>query len=333
MATVDKNYLYSIGRVKELEKGLLVETHLDRVLESDDPLAVLRSIGFFKAVEDHESQESFHEVFLREREYNRTQLHELVADSPLEDIFLLPYDIENIKLFLKGKLAANNTIKNIPVEEGKFRKSELLEAVNETLPTEVPSLIMDEVKSIAEEFQATKRFSLVDCRLDQKLRELQLDIARRSNSRFMVEYLRRLSDIQNISTTFRRKLHRSGRESLAEVLLDTGTLATVFFERVYDSGWESMGAAFKPTEYDKVIAKAIAEVNQETFLPTLDVSCTNYMIEFLQNTKRLSSGIEPVLAFYLARDHELKAVRAILVGKKFDYSQENLQLRMRELYS
>ncbi len=333
MATVDKNYLYSIGRVKELEKSLLVETHLDRILESDDPLAVLRSIGFFKAAEDHERQESFHKVFWQERKYNRTQLHELVADSPLEDIFLLPYDLENIKLFLKGKLTANDAVKALSVEGGKFRKSDILEAVYDNLPTSIPAVIVDEIQSITEEFQAVRRFSLVDFRLDQTLRELQLNIAQQAKSSFMVEYLRRLSDIQNISTTLRRKLRRSGREALTETLFDTGTLSPMFFERVYDSGWESISSAFKPTEYDKVVAEAIIEVNQDSFLPTLDVLCTNYMIEFLQNAKRFCVGVEPILAFYLARDYELKAVRTILVGKKFGCSQEKLQLRMRKLYS
>jgi V/A-type H+-transporting ATPase subunit C len=333
MATVDKNYLYSIGRVRELEKGLLVETNLDRVLEADEPLSVLRSIGFFKTGDDHERSECLDDIFLRERQYNRKQLHELVADSPLEDIFLLPYDIENIKLFLKGKLTGNDSVKDIPVEEGKFRKVELLEAIYESLPTDIPSDIMDDIKELSEEFQATRRFSPIDCRLHRRLRLLQLDIARQAKCSFMVEYLQRLSDVQNISTMFRRKFHGLGRESLSEALLDTGTLAISFFERVYDSGWESLASAFKPTPYDKIVTTAVTEVSQDTFLPILDVVCANDMLDFLQNAKRVSFGIEPVIAFYLARENELKVVRTILAGKRFDYSQEKLQRRMRELYA
>lgn len=333
MATVDKNYLYSIGRVKELEKGLLTETNLDRVLESDDPLAVLRSVGFFKSAEDHERLESLHDLFVQERESNRKQLHELVADSALEDIFLLPYDIDNIKLFLKAKLTGNPAIKDMAVEEGKFQKSEILEAVFDELPTQIPASIIDDVKAITEEFQATRRFSLVDNRLDRKLRVLQLEIARQAPSRFMIEYLQCLSDIQNISTAIRRKFFRLGRDALAELLFDTGTLDFSFFERVYDGGWESMVAAFKPTEYDKVVARVIAEVNQESFLPILDVSCANYMIEFLQKAKRICFGIEPVIAFCLAWDNALKAVRVILAGKRFNYPHKKLQQRVRELYS
>ncbi len=332
MATVDKQYIYSIGRVKELEKGLLIETNLDRVLEADDPLSVLRSVGFFKATEEHDEHESLDEIFRRERVHNRRQLHELVADSPLEDIFLLPYDIQNIKLFLKGKLASNLAVKDIAVEEGKFRKSELLDAIYEDLPTDIPLSIVDEVKAITEEFQSTRRFALVDYHLDRRLRILQLEIARNAKSNFIVEYIQRLSDIQNITATIRRRIHLLGHESLLEALLDTGTIAPSFFEKIYDIGWESVITAFKPTEYDKAVTKALSQVEQRNFLPTLDFWCSSYMIEFLRRTKQICFGIEPVLAFYLARDHELKIVHAILNGKRFTYSQEKLKIRMKELY-
>lgn len=332
MATIDKNYLHSIGRVKELEKGLLIETNLDRVFEADDPLPVLRSIGFFKAIDEHEEQDGLDKIFRRERAYNRKQLHDLVADSPLEDIFLLPYDICNVKLLLKGKLTSNPAVQDLVVEEGKFRKSELVEAIYEELPTDIPSSIMDDVKVITEEFQNTRRFAIVDYRLDQRLRLLQLEIAREAKSRFMVEYIQRLSDIQNITRIIRRKVHLIGRESLSEVLLDTGTIAPSFFEKIYDTGWESIVTAFKPTAYDTVVAKALSQVEQSAFLSTLDFWCSSYMIEFLRRTKQICFGIEPVLVFYLARDHELKIVRAILNGKRFKYPQEKLKVRMKELY-
>lgn len=332
MATIDKGYIYSIGRVKELEKGLLVEANLDRVLEAEDPLSVLRSIGFFKAADEYEEHESLDEIFLRERTYNRKQLHELVADSALEDIFLLPYDIRNIKLFLKGKLASNTVIKEHPVEEGKFRKSEIVEAIYDELPTDIPSSVMDDVASITEEFQTAQNFAIVDYRLDRRLRVLQLEIAREAKSHFVVDYIQRLSDVQNITTTIRRKTHLLGRESLSETLLDTGMLTVSFFEGIYDSGWESVATAFKPTVYGKLVGKALEQAEQHDFFPLLDFWCSSYLLEFLRKTRQICFGIEPVLTFYLAREHELKIVRAILNGKRFNYPLERLKTRMKDLY-
>ena len=332
MARVDKQYLYSIGRVRELEKGLLSETNLIRILEADDPLAVLRSIDFFRMSEDHEHQEHIHEIFRQERTYNRHLLHELVAESALEDIFLLPYDVENIKLFCKGKLSGKNSVKEIDVEEGLYRKTELLDAIYEDLPTRVPPQLMDEVQRMSKEFPVHQKYTFVDSRFDRVLRNMQLAIARRTKSAFLVDYFQRLSDLQNISIIVRRKWHQLGRESLGEFLFDSGTLALSFFERVYEGGWEGLVSAFKPTAYGKMMADVIADVNQPGFLPLLDGMCANTMMTHLRTTTYLSSGIEPVLALYLAREHELQLVRLILAGKTFNISQEHLRLRMRQLF-
>ncbi len=300
MAAIDKNYLYSIGRVKELEKGLLVQTHLIRILEADDPLAVLRSLGFFKTSDDHERQESLDEIFERERKQNRTLLHELIADSPLEDVFLLPFDFENIKLYLKAKLTGNAGIKDLALEEGKFSKRQVFQAIFENASTDLPTAIMDDIKVILEEFHENQRFALVDAYLHRRLRTRQLDLVRREKSAFLVEYFQRLSDTQNISTTLRHKFHQLGRETLTALLLDTGTLVPGF------SGACMMGAgkAWPQLLNQPLTANwqppAIADLRPEIFLPTLDVLCANFMLDFLRTTKQMSTGIEPILAYYLS---------------------------------
>jgi len=332
MATIDTQYIYSLGRVKELEKGLLSASNVDRVLESDDPFSVLRSIGFFKATEEHEEGDGISEIFRREHTQNRTLLHELIADSPLEDIFLLPYDIHNIKFLLKAKISGNTTLKEWPLTEGLYPKSMLVDAIYDELPSDLPSALLDDIRDLTETTQHRGDFCRIDYRLDRRLRALQLEIAQNAKSPFLVEYLQRLSDVQNITTIIRRKIHELGRDGLTDALLNAGTLDHTFLEKAHDSGWESMVTAFKPTEYSQMVADALAQVEQQNFLAILDACGSQYLIEFLQRAKQQTFGIEPVVVFYLARDHELKVVRTLWMGKAFDYAQEKLKLRTKKLY-
>ena len=332
MASIDKHYLYSIGRVRELEKGLLSDTHLDRILEADEPLAVLRSIAFFKTADDHEHPEHLYEAFQLERAHNRRLLHELVVDSPLEEVFLLPYDVDNIKLSLKGKLAGNSDVKANEVEEGLFSKSEILDAVFHAAPGRIPTAIREAMDTAAEHFATHARFAVVDALLDRSLRVLQLDIARREKNSFLIDYLQRLSDVQNISLLIRRRRHHLGREGMEELLYECGTLSLSFFERVYDGGWESLAAVFKSTDYAHLLTQTLSDTDRAGFLPLLDVACDGFLIERLRHTKYLNAGIAPLLAFYLAREHELKQVRMLLVGKVFHVPQDELRVRMREIY-
>ena len=332
MASIDKHYLYGIGRVRELEKGLLNEVNLDRILEADEPLVILRSIAFFKVAEDHEHPEHLYEAFRLERSYNRLLLRELVVDSPLEDVFLLPYDVDNIKLFLKGKLADNSNVKALEVEEGLFSKSEVLDAIFNSVPGRIPVKILEAINAAAEHFTAHMQFAIVDALLDRSLRTLQLNIAHREKNNFLIDYLQRLSDIQNISLIVRRKHRRLGREGLNELLYEGGTLAPSFFERIYDGGWESLAAAFKSTDYAKLLTQILPEVNQKSFLPILDAACDGFLLESLRRTKYVTQGAAPLLAFYLARERELKLVRMLLAGKIFNVPQEQLRWRVREIY-
>lgn len=332
MASIDTHYLYSIGRVRELEKRLLSETNLDRILDADEPLAILRSIAFFKVAEDHEHSEHLHEAFRLERSYNRRQLRELVVDSPLEDVFLLPYDVDNIKLFLKGKLTGHDDAKALEVEEGLFSKSELLDAIFNAVPGRIPPKILEAIDAAAEHFGSNSQFAVVDALLDRSLRTVQLTIARRERNGFLTDYLQRLSDICNISLVVRRKHHRLGREGLNELLYESGTLAPSFFERVYDGGWESLAAAFKSTDYAKLLTQILPEVTRKSFLPMLDAACDGFLLESLRRAKYVAQGAAPLLAFYLAREHELKLVRMLLAGKIFNMPQEQLRWRVREIY-
>jgi V/A-type H+-transporting ATPase subunit C len=332
MATIDKNYTYSLGRVKELEKGLLSDVHLDRLMESDDPLTVLRGLGFFTSAEEHEEHDTLAEIFRRERVQNRVLLHELIADSPLEDVFLLPYDFHNIKLLLKGKLSGNQAIKEWPLETGKYSRHTLVDAIYDDLPSDLPAVLVDDIHEIGEAFQNTRNFALVDHRLDRRLRAMQLEIARTAKSVFLVSYLQHLADIYNITTLIRRKTHELGRDELSDALLDTGTLAISFFEKVYDTGWESIATAFKPTDYSPVVAAALAQIDQNNFLAILDTACQRFLIEFLRQAKQQCFGVEPIVAFYLAREHELKVARTIWIGKLFEYPLDRLRIRMKELF-
>ncbi len=329
MATIDTQYIYSLGRVKELEKGLLAAGNIDRLLESDDPFSVLRSIGFFKAVEEHEDSTEIVEIFRRERLHNRILLHELIADSPLEDVFLLPYDIHNLKLLLKGKLTGNSVGKDWSLEEGVYPKQMLVECVYNDVSADLPGAVVNDIRELTETLQNSTQFARIDYRLDQRLRALQFEIARKAPNAFLVAYLQRLSDVQNISAIIRRKTHELGRDGLQDAMLEGGTLDFTFLGKVYDLGWESMTTAFKPTEHGQWVANALAQIERPNFLAILDTCGAQYLIEFLHTARQHTFGIEQILAFHIVRDHELKVVRTLWMGKIFDYAQEKLALRNR----
>ena len=55
-------------------------------------------------------------------------------------------------------------------------------------------------------------------------------------------------------------------------------------------------------------------------------------IQYIQGAKFVTAGIEPVAAFYIAKENEIKNLRMVLTGKLAGIAEETIKERLRETY-
>jgi len=48
----------------------------------------------------------------------------------------------------------------------------------------------------------------------------------------------------------------------------------------------------------------------------VEQQCDDYLLGYLRQTMQIASGPQPVIAFFLAKEHEIRTVRLILTAKK-----------------
>ena len=53
---------------------------------------------------------------------------------------------------------------------------------------------------------------------------------------------------------------------------------------------------------------------------------------YIGRTRYVSFGIEPLVAYLIARENEVKLVRIVLTGKKIGLPPEEIKERLREMY-
>ena len=58
----------------------------------------------------------------------------------------------------------------------------------------------------------------------------------------------------------------------------------------------------------------------------------NYLISFLKRAKYVVFGLEPVVAYLLARENEVKMIRMIMIGKLNGLATDLLRSRLRDIY-
>ena len=60
--------------------------------------------------------------------------------------------------------------------------------------------------------------------------------------------------------------------------------------------------------------------------------CDNRLIETIRPQKMNSVSMGPIIAYYLARQNEIRTVRIILTAKANDFPEEAIRERVREMY-
>jgi V/A-type H+-transporting ATPase subunit C len=67
-------------------------------------------------------------------------------------------------------------------------------------------------------------------------------------------------------------------------------------------------------------------------LATLEKFSDNYLLNYIKPAKFAILGIEPVLGYLLAKEHEIKLLRIIMIGKLNGLSSESIREKLRETY-
>ena len=124
----ERNFLYSTGRVRSLERELLTGEKLYRMIDAktdDDALKVLYECGYQDIITD--SGGNIDEIISRMRLKLFKDDVSILKDERIINIFKLKYDVHNIKSYIKG----GEYGLNIMIDSGTIDKKSLSLAIGE----------------------------------------------------------------------------------------------------------------------------------------------------------------------------------------------------------
>ena len=103
----DNKYLYSVTRTRVLETKLLDSTKVERMVEAssaDDVIKILGETEYANSISEMKHSLDYETVISMEIENTYKYMREILPEPELVDIFLLKYDIHNLKVLLKSSL-------------------------------------------------------------------------------------------------------------------------------------------------------------------------------------------------------------------------------------
>lgn len=341
----DTRYAYAVGRIRVLETRLLDDSALQRMLESDSPRAALESLSdteYETSLSKIENEWDFEAALRVEMERVYKLIESLSQDQELTKIFRIKWDFHNLKALLKSKylqsIADTETrpadVSDILVQSGLEDLEKLTEAVmsEDGGIGHLPKYLREAIVEVESEFETGDIDpQLIDIILDKHLQSLNYRRAT-EYSDFLKGYFQSAIDLYNIKNFLRVKILNKDRDFLNKVLLDNGTLKTELFLNQFEEDIQNFASAIKRTNYYELVTEGIQSWTENNSFATLERLSDNYLLNYIKPAKFAILGVEPLLGYLLAREHEMKLLRIIMIGKLNGLTSESIRERLRETY-
>jgi V/A-type H+-transporting ATPase subunit C len=327
----DWRYQYQTALVRMYEMQLLGRaTLLDMAnAESFEQAADLLSATEYALPQGSKSSDEMENLLLARRYAVRQFFADSILDKPLVHLFKTRDDFANLRLALRriltGKPAGRDYSNDGNVTPELFEQI-FSEEADEA--AKLPDYMQQAVDQATLAYYQSKDIRQIDYTIDSEQAKYNLKIAQKIKNIFLIGLFRIQIDLTNIRTMFRLKFTQSqdrfqqpsGRSVPAEpgdnVLLKGGYLTLERLKLGLDTGYESLGQLFFATPYYRVVETAAAYLASEKSFLKVEQQCDEHLTEFLKSTIQIITGPQPIIAYLLMKENEIRTVRLILTAKK-----------------
>lgn len=328
------DYIYAVSRIRAIEKYLLDETKLQRMLEAktaQEAIKVLEESGYGAENEVY-SAEDYELLLKNEQKQLYSLINELMPQSEISKLFLTANDYHNVKVMLKAEFQGLEDYKDLLYQCSNFELLKLEAIVRDRRLSYLPEIMAHAVQEAIDAFNKSGNPQVIDTILDRAQYKAMKELASQTQSEFVINFIDILLDLTNIKIFLRiKKLGRSW-DYLKNILVEAGTLDNDVFIKNLEGSWDNFIEAMRYTKYGKLIEKSLEQYKKTGSFTKFEKLLDNYIMKYVAGAKYISFGIEPIVAYIQAKETEIKNARIIMVGKLNNISNEIIKERLRKSY-
>lgn len=323
-------FAQSVARIRFLETKLLDLSKLQALVEARDFEDCIRML-----------QDTVYNEYINSASYEKglkEALQDLYADmyktSPVRevvDIFAAKYDAHNIKSLIKSRITRKD-VSDLLINAGSIQLDNLKIMFSEDSFRDMPEALRPFVEKALESKGDNHNPQDIDISIDRGLYRYMLKLANKSELSYLAEIVVLMIDIANIKAFVRIKFQDKGREFFQKTYIPGGKLDLDVFTGNISDPVESFPGKLYHTDHYKWIKPAVDEFVKLNDLGIIERYGDNFLIRSLWKSRLVSFGPEPLVAYIIARENEIKALRIILTGKKNNMLPDNIRERLRDVY-
>lgn len=310
----DWRYTFATARVRVLESQMLGRaTFIDMANAENFAAAVeLLAGGEYATPQSDKSFARMQDILLLRRSQVRDLFKELIIDQPIVELLRAREDFANMRLALRRKLT-EKLLGTDYSNDGSIPADQFEEIFEQENYSPLPIYMQEAIEQAVLAYYQDKDIRRIDYALDSAQARYRLKRAKQLKSLFLLELFRMRIDLTNIRTMLRLKFAESDQRS---VFLGGGYIELERLRHGLDVGYEALAPLFFAGPYYEVVEHGVNYLVSNNSFLRLEQQCDNHVAGYLKSTVQITAGPQPVIAYLLMKENEIRTVRFLLTAKK-----------------
>jgi len=314
----DWRYLSQTAQVRMLEMQMLTRAALLDMANAED---FEQAVDFLANTEYvlPPAKDRFAEVegiLQLRRAAVRTLFAELMLNRAVVKLFRTCDDFANMRLAIR-RVLTKKPLGTDYSSDGNVPPEQLKDAFEQENYSVLPDYMQEAAERAVLAYYQGKDIRQIDWAIDDAQAEFNLKMAWKLKSIFLLGLFRIQVDLTNIRTMLRLKFTQAQSQTQPDrVFLKGGYIALERLKHGLDVGYEALGPLFYVTPYCRVVETGANYLTSNKSFLKLEQQCEEHFSEFLKSTIQIVTGPQPIIAYFLMKENEIRTIRLILTAKK-----------------
>ena len=335
MDSKDYKYTYAVSRIRAIEAKLLDRAKFDRMIDARTPeeaLKVLAEAGYGYTRSETGKAYDYEDMLKEEQKKVYDLLKKIAPEPEIFVLFLLKSDYHNVKAILKAEFSGQEAADFLMLDSGSIPPDKMKAIVRDRKFTELPEIMRKALEECIDAYNKTADPQVIDLILDKACYEHMWELSCRHKNSFLKELTAIMIDLANLKMFLRIKILGKPWELLQKILIPGGSIDSKLYKQGLEADMEHFSDAVLHTAYGSLVKESIEGYRSTGSLTKFEKLSDNYIINYIKKAKYISFGIEPLVAYLLAKETEIRNARIVMVGKINNIPNEVIRERLREAY-
>ena len=320
----DNSYVFAVARIRVKEKKLLTDADIARMAGMKDEASVLSFLAE-KGWGTADGEKTAQAMLAAEEEKSLALMKELKVDPAIFDVLEYPRLFHNLKAGIK-EVCTDGNHEHIFYDLEDFSGQKVMQILKDKDFQAFPVFMRATAEHAFDVMINTRDGQRCDVIVDRGCLEAMREHGRHMKNDMMKSYIASQIAVSDIRIAVRAA--RSGKDLvfMNEALAECDDFSAQALAQAAARGEDALYTYLQEHGYEEAV-DAI-----RTSPSAFERWCDDRLIETIRPQRMNSVSVSPIVAWYLARQNEIRMARIILTAKANGFSEDTIRERVRKMY-